>query len=154
MPRSRAITALLVASLSLPGFAAAAALEGRWCLTDVAAADASRTRAIGRDWTFAGDGVLRVQSEASSDVRMSVTYRLDDGHLVVPELDLRLRIERRDATRMTALSEARRLRYRFERRPCTAQDRKAREGGAAGGRDRADEGRGRGRERDAIDGLP
>lgn len=146
---SSLIRLLALLSALLPVSAAAiepARLEGRWCLTGVADAAGSRSRAIAREWVFSPGGVLRVQSEAAADVRMSVRYELQQDRLSVPELDLRLAIERLDGARMTALGREGRLRYRFRRGRCREGDREAvresqsdERAGDAGDRDGRDE---------------
>ena len=145
MLRAPSLVAFLSLLLLHPAGVAAAntdPLEGRWCLTDVATVDGSRSRSIGREWIFAPGGRVRVQSEASPDVRMSVRYRLDQGRLIVPDLDLRLDIERRDDKRMSALGRGGNLRYTFRRGRCSESDREAgeesRSAGDDGGDDRDD----------------
>lgn len=149
MSRVHSLSLLLALSLLPVGVGAVAPdqLEGRWCLTGVAAVDGSRSRPIGREWTFARGGLLRVQSEASENVRMSVRYRLEEDRLSVPDLDLRLDIERHDGSRMTALGREGKLRYRFRRGRCRDSDRDAasesrREAGRDAGNGGSDTGRG------------
>lgn len=127
MSRAHSLPLLLALSLLPVGAGAVGPddLEGRWCLTGVAAVDGSRSRPIGREWRFARGGMLRVQSEASEDVRMSVRYRLEQDRLVVPDLDLRLDVERIDDNGMTALGREGKLRYRFRRGRCRDRDRDA-----------------------------
>lgn len=94
-------------------------LHGRWCLSAVSAVDGDRARSIGREWTFLRGGLLRIQSEASADVRMRVGYSLSDRRLAIDELDLRLEIERISERRMAALGRGGGLRYHFERGVCS-----------------------------------
>ena len=94
-------------------------LQGRWCLTAVSAVDGDRARPIGREWSFLPGGWLRIQSEASADVRMRVGYALADRRLAIDELDLRLDVERLSARRMAALGRGGGLRYHFERGACS-----------------------------------